>query len=131
MQRDRRCGGDNPHVPLPFVPPSPRPGVSLGQHVSDKNDPHETLKQAKQVRIVPFMPAHPEEYNDGDLVVVTTAGKLYRASVSDGAGTLEEIPLAAPATDFLDGMTFDLSSEDKIVAALGTVIEKLGGTPYV
>lgn len=43
-----RRRGDNPRVPLPFVPPSPRPGVTLAQHVADRNDPHGTLKLLRE-----------------------------------------------------------------------------------
>lgn len=121
---------DNQRVPLPFVPPRPVSDVTLSQHVADKNDPHETLKQVNQVRIVAFLPGDLTQYNGGDLVIVHTTGLCYRVVVdAGGSKSLKNIPFqfAAP----LDGKEFSLRTDDEKTFALGSIIESLGGQARV
>ncbi len=118
--------------PIPLFP-TPRPpnleaylkAVSdrLTAHVQNTADPHGTLARAKQVRVVAEMPSSAAGFNDGDLVVVHSTGEFLR--VANGA--LAPIPNAgAPSM----AGEYDLSTEDGVVAALGTLIEKLGGTVH-
>ena len=74
---------------MPFVPPRPVSDVTLVQHVRDKNDPHGTLKRAKQVRMFGSYPSDSDldALNDGDLVIVYSTGVQYRASVKDVNGS--------------------------------------------
>lgn len=74
---------------MPFVPPRPVSDVTLVQHVKDKNDPHGTLKRAKQVRMLSSYPSGSDldMLNDGDLVIVYSTGVQYRVSVKDVDGS--------------------------------------------
>ena len=86
---------------MPFVPPRPVSDVTLVQHVRDRNDPHGTLKRAKQVRMFSSYPSGSDldALNDGDLVIVCSTGVQYRASVKDVDGSrvvsLVELPTSA------------------------------------
>lgn len=120
---------DNPRVPLPFVPQPPRPGETLAQHVGNKDDPHETLKRAKQVRILAFLPGDLSQFNDGDLVIVYTTGLCYRVIADGDSRGLEALNLHYVAP--LAGKTFNLRTDDDKTFALGSIIEALGGQARV
>jgi len=120
---------DNPKVPLPFVPPTPKPGETLSAHVANKSDPHETLKLAHQAHVVPFAPGDLSGYNANDLVIVHSSGNVYRVNVVNGTKSLVAVNLHMSQP--LAGRDFDISTPDGITYAVGSIIEALGGTAHV
>lgn len=88
---------DNPRVPLPFVPPRPVSDVTLSQHVNDRNDPHGTLRLAKQVRIVTVVPEDLSPFNVGDFVVETKTGKTYEMVSGETGLSIREIGIGGSA----------------------------------
>jgi hypothetical protein len=133
-----RRRGDNPHVPLPFVPPSRIPEVTLAQHIADKGDPHETLKLLNEnlatfVTGGRFVPEtcriellHGTEVLDSiDASPFVKDGMVQSVAVSDGnlvitwnSDSGASAPTAIPLTDIFNPDNFydKTSADGKFVA---------------
>jgi len=119
--------------PRPLYP-GPRPpyleayvktyATKLDTHLSDKNDPHETLKKVPLVYAGTTAPAaDPTVYKDTDLYIDTVSGKVYRMVSS----VWTELNLKG-ASRPLEGEVVPLDTDNDLYNAVQAILLKMGAT---